>query len=119
MSYFKNLPTAISEIIKEIEPLQAIGAWKRTAGPVIEKQAIFMGIQKQGDKTVLNLTVKDPIWRQEIQFEARRILLGLSQELSKLGWSRDKIPTEISFQAVLPLKPAYSKFRRNKKLINT
>jgi hypothetical protein len=119
MSYLKNVPKSFAEISKDFGPLQAIGAWKKIAGPVIGQHAEFLGIHKNGQVTLLHLSVKDPIWRQEIQFESKLILAGLSAELKKLGWREDQIPTEILFKAVLPFRPSNPHFRGNKKWVKT
>ncbi len=107
----------MSDVINDFAPLQLIKAWKTVAGPVFQKQAEFRGLREEGNKVFLLLQVKDPIWRQEIQFNASRLLDALGRELKNLGWSTEKIPTEISFQAPgfsLPLNSRNSKFRRNK-----
>ncbi len=119
MSYHKNLPKSFGEISKDFGPLQAIAAWKKTAGPVIAQHAEFLGIHKNGQVPVLHLSVKDPVWRQEIQFETKRILQGLAAELKKMGWPIEQIPSEILFKSVLPFRPGNAHFRGNKKMIKT
>jgi hypothetical protein len=117
MAFLKNLPRAVGEIVSNFEPLQLIKAWKTVCGPVFAKQAEFRGIQNDGKRVILLLEVRDPIWRQELQFNSTRLLDALGKELKKFNWENAKIPNEISFQSSrnhLPMNSRNPKFGRKK-----
>ncbi len=77
-------PQKLGALTGHLSPLKWIRAWKMCAGPVLEKQAQFMGFRNSEVGRTLLIEVKDPLWRQELEFQKAGILKEYHKALEQL-----------------------------------
>jgi hypothetical protein len=109
----------ISDLMTGLLPLQLIRAWKECAGPALLSQTKFMGVLPNAGHKTLTLTVPDPLWRQELEFQKEEILQRYRDALRRIGCPDAEMPTRCSLGPVtsLPLKTVNSQKGRGKKRI--
>lgn len=92
-------PKTIGQLAGSIHSLQMIKAWKECAGPALGAQVVFLGIQQIEGEQVLSLEVRDPLWRQELEYQKASILSAYSKKLKEKGFSERELPQRIELLA--------------------
>lgn len=111
-------PAAIGHLTHSIHALKLIRAWKECAGPALAAQVTFLGIHEREQKKILALEVKDPLWRQELEYQKASILSVYRQKLTSLGLHESALPQHIELLAhsslLVPRKPFTTQQGRKK-----
>jgi len=109
-----SMAAKVSDLLANMKAIKYIRAWKESAGPVLLKQAQFMGVQSGEDGLRLTLDVSDPLWRQELEYQKAEILRRFNEALQKAGIGSHELPTQCSLSArtSMPFKSVNAKERR-------
>jgi hypothetical protein len=94
---------SVKDLLLKIPALKWGQAWKNCAGPALLKQAQFHGCTLEGFTRVLKISVPDPVWRQELEYQKNQILSRYVDCLKELGVEENEIPTKIILTANSPV----------------
>jgi len=110
VSQKKPTPRRLGSLVSSIPALRWAKAWKTSVGPVIYQKLECLGIERG----VLQLYVKDPVWRQELFYQRDVILKKFQAALTAEGFAAHEIPRSCSFvtkPTTQPFKSRNPKFR--------
>lgn len=82
-----------SDLLSNILVIRWMHAWQEAAGPIVGKQARFLGLQRRDGALTLCLEVTDPAWRQELEYEKNSLLERFNAALTRSGASPRQLPT--------------------------
>lgn len=101
----------------DVRALKLIRAWRSAAGPIFGAKAKFHGLQRSpsGEQTLV-VDLDDPIWKQELLYQAPQLLELFCAALKAEGFQRSEMPVKISLapSKSLPFKPGNPQPRRHK-----
>jgi len=111
-------PQKLGTLTESLSALKWIRAWKSCAGPALEKNVQFLGFRKSESAITLLLEVKDPIWRQELEYQKLGILKEYQNSLRVLKVPQIDWPTHVELLAnagSLSPRQTFSSQKRRKK----
>lgn len=88
-------PTPLSSLLGDLNVIRWIRAWKECAGPALIKQARFLGVHGARGKKELRLEVRDPVWRQELQYEAESLLRRYRETAAAFHVPAEDLPVTV------------------------
>lgn len=115
---FKSIENLkITGLLSEYPALKIYSAWKACAGPIFLKCVQFHGIVKFEEQVVLRISIDDPLWLQEFQYQKQTLLKRFQNELKRFNFSTKDLPTDILILSgrSLPIKTGHTQLSRYKK----
>lgn len=93
---YKDLESLkIASVVENYPALKVYKAWKSCAGPIFSKCIRFQGLFSNNGILAARVSINDPLWKQEFQYQKDTLLQRFQNELKKIGVSNRDIPQEL------------------------